>query len=290
MRPHHRQFRWGASRSPSLNSKKPRKKAAELGVASVLYTFEPHPRRVPATRQSSTTHSRAPGNRCRSSKTLGIEHVVVESFNAVFAMQPADWFAREVIQKRLRSKAMVVGHDFRFGRGREGTAEGLRQRLPTLPIETLRLFWSNTIASSSRVRERVASGDVAGAASLLGRPYSIRGSVVPGSARGRELGFPTANIDSKNELMPQRGVYAVLVEVAGERVEGVANLGVRPTFGDHLFCVEVHLLDRQEDLHNQELAVQFIRNIREEKKFNSIDELKTQIQADISTARRMLQE
>ena len=110
------------------------------------------------------------------------------------------------------------------------------------------------------------------------------------SARGRELGFPTANIDSKNELMPQRGVYAVLVEVAGERVEGVANLGIRPTFGDHLFCVEVHLLDRQEDLYNQELAVQFIRNIREEKKFNSIEELKTQIQADISTARRMLQE
>jgi len=268
--------------------RKNQKKAKELGVASVLYTFEPHPRRV---LQPQNHPPRLLGLKEKLAliEQMGIEHVVVESFNEVFALQPADWFAREVIQKRLGAQALVVGHDFRFGRGREGTAEGLKERLPDLAIETLKaVLVDDTVASSSRVREWIANGNVDGAAKLLGRPYSIQGRVVPGSARGRELGFPTANIDSHNELMPKRGVYAVQVELAGQQVDGVANLGVRPTFGDHLFCIEVHLMDRKEDLYDQQLSVEFIQNIREEKKFESVDDLKKQIQADVDLARRIL--
>ena len=143
--------------------------------------------------------------------------------------------------------------------------------------------------SSSKIRESVASGQVAAASRLLGRPYYVRGTVVPGAARGRNLGFPTANLNLQSELVPGRGVYAVRVHLNNLQHNAVANLGVRPTFGRNQFCMEVHLLDVKEDLYEQELRVDFIQRIRPEKRFDSADSLVEQITADVQQAREVLQ-
>jgi riboflavin kinase/FMN adenylyltransferase len=268
--------------------RKNQERAKALDLASVLYTFEPHPRRV-LQPDNHPPRILSLEDKLGLIEDMGIEHVVVEAFSRVFAMHPATWFAQEIIQKRMRAKAMVVGHDFRFGNGRKGNAEGLKDMLPKLPLESLdAVKVEDTIASSSRIRERVAGGDVSGAAALLGRPYAIHGRVVPGSARGHGLGFPTANLDLSSELIPGRGVYAVQVHLDNQIQAGVANLGVRPTFGMHQFCLEVHLLDFERDLYDQTLKVDFIQRIREERRFDSSTALVAQIKKDVEEAKGIL--
>jgi riboflavin kinase/FMN adenylyltransferase len=143
--------------------------------------------------------------------------------------------------------------------------------------------------SSTRIRKLVMAGKVAEARYLLGRHYQIRGTVATGRDRGGKLlGCPTANINLYDELCPQTGVYAVTVECLGEKFKGVANIGYSPTFDDHLFTVEVHLLDFSGNLYGEEIRVNFIERIRDEKKFNSIAELSTQIRQDVQTARGLL--
>jgi len=263
-------------------------KAKTLGLASTIFTFEPHPRVV---LQPDNHPPRILSLKDKLSliEQLGVDHVVVEPFDKVFSMHPAHWFAQEIVAKRMRSKAMIVGHDFRFGKGRGGNAEVLGQLLPNIPIESLNAIKiGEDIASSSRIRERVATGDVEGAKSLLGRPYWIHGQVVTGAGRGKQLGFPTANLDIHSELIPARGVYAVEVDHLEKRHRGVANLGLRPTFGKHAFCMEVHLLDFNQDLYGEELSVRFIQHIRPECSFDSADALSAQIQQDIKSAKKIL--
>ena len=268
---------------------KNRKAAERLGLQSVIYTFEPHPRRVLQPDKHPPRILSLP-DKLAWLEQAGVDQVVVEPFDSVFSMHPANWFAREIIAKRMQAQSVVVGHDFRFGKGREGNAEVLRSLLPHVPVEGLEAIrLDDVVVSSSRIRECVAGGDIETAAALMGRPYFVRGTVVPGSARGRELGFPTANLEVENELIPGRGVYAVRVEIGDTLHNGVANLGVRPTFGRHQFCMEVHVLDLEDDLYNQRLRVGFIEKIRAEKRFESAEELVQQIQRDIHHARDLLQ-
>jgi len=262
--------------------------ADKLGVPSCVYTFEPPPqfvlspdRHPPRILELEDKVSLLAG--------YGVDSVVVERFDEPFSMHPAQWFADEVLGVRLNPVALVVGHDFRFGRDRLGTSAELQKMLPALPVhEVEALTVEHVIVSSSRIRELIAAGAVCEASSLLGRPYFVRGSVEHGDGRGRGLGFATANLHLSSSLTPGRGIYAVEVEQDGRRLAGVANLGLRPTFGGRTFSTEVHLLDFEGDLYGSELVVHFRGRIRDEIRFDSVDALRVRISLDIEAAREIL--
>lgn len=266
--------------------------AAALGAPSCVYTFEPPPRVLLA------PHLRQPRimpwtEKLRLLGEAGVQHVVVERFTRAFAQHPPDWFIAQILQRRLRARALVVGYDFRFGQGRRGDVDLLRSAAPTLPVTQVQphaLDGSEDVISSSRIRRLVAEGRVTQAAELLGRPHHLVGTVVAGEQRGRLLGFPTANIASDDELLPAPGVYAVRARIDqdGPWRPGIANLGNRPTFDGHRFLIEVHLLDFQADLYGREVQVGFIDRLRDERRFDHADALAAQLRADADDARRRL--
>jgi len=221
---------------------------------------------------------------------LGVDHVVVERFTRSFSQHPPSWFLDEVIGKRIQPQAIVVGYDFRFGRHRAGDVNTLRDAFPNLPVTQVEaLKMEGDTVSSSRIRTLVSEGDVAGATKLLGCPHRIRGTVVHGDARGRTMGFPTANLQTDADLKPSRGVYAVRTRSErGEWYQGVANLGTRPTFDGHGFLIEVHILDFDGDLYGAEMEVDFVDRLRGERTFDGPDALSAQIHLDIQHAREVL--
>ncbi len=261
-------------------------RAAEREAPATVYTFDPPPRvvlepgRHPPRILSLTDKVLLLGRR-------GVERVVVETFDLQFARNPATWFVDQVLARRLDPVELIVGHDFRFGRGRIGTAEMVKSRLPEMAFEQLAACNEDgVVITSSRIREAVAVGEVGLAARMMGRAHRVRGRVVRGDGRGRTLGVPTANIDPLTELLPARGVYAVrLVDGDEPPRAGVANLGLRPTFGGRRFTVEVHLFDFVGDLYGRDVSIDFIDRIRGERRFEGVDALVAQIRDDIQAAR-----
>lgn len=264
-------------------------RARALSAPAVVYTFEPSPRVVLAPSQHVARILSWP-DKVRLLGQQGVDAVVVERFSRAFAQHPPEWFAKEVLGRRLRAQALVVGYDFRFGRARAGDVEMLGRLLPEMPVEQVQAVrLDGAVASSSVIRQRVLDGDVAGAARLLGRWHFVRGTVVSGDQRGRHIGFPTANLDSEAELLPARGVYAVQVRIDdGPALPAVANLGLRPTFDGTGLRLEVHLLDWSGDLYGCELRVDFVERIRAEERFADVDALVTRIRSDVATARTLL--
>lgn len=263
--------------------------ARERRAPAVVYTFDPPPRAVLGTKPAPRIQSW--DDKVEIMGELGVDHVVVETFTRAFAERPPAWFLEEVVGARIKPQAMVVGYDFRFGKGREGDVHTLREAFPDLPVtqvEPLKLAGQNV--SSTRIRSLISAGQVADAAHLLGCSHRIRGVVVGGDARGRTIGFPTANLQTTAELAPAVGVYAVRSRVGGGPwSSAVANLGHRPTFDGRGFLIEVHILDFEGDLYGRMLEVEFVERIRGERSFASADELVAQINADITIARRTLQ-
>jgi len=265
-------------------------RARALGVPSCIYTFDPPPRVVLA---PSLVRPRivAWPERVRLLGEAGIDQVVVERFTRAFAQHPPSWFVDEILGRRLRPSAMVVGYDFRFGRARAGDLALIRSRLPDLPIEQVDAHDVDGVVSSSRIRDLVEAGDMRTARRLLGRPHRIHGTVVPGDKRGRTIGFPTANLESAAELVPPAGVYAVRARVdGGPWRDAVANLGVRPTFDKDGFSIEVHVLDFRGDIYGAQVEVEFLARLRSEQRFADILALQAQIRRDIEHARACLTE
>ena len=263
-------------------------RAREREAPATVYTFDPPPRVVLEPGRHPPRILSLP-DKVALLGEHGVERVVVETFDRGFARHPGAWFVDEVLGRRLDPLALLVGHDFRFGRGREGTAALVRARLPELPFSQLEAEREgDRIISSSRIREAVARGEVALAARMLGRCPRLRGAVVHGDGRGRTIGVPTANVDPETELLPARGVYAVrLVDGGGRALPGVANLGVRPTFDGRTYTVEVHVLDFGEDLYGQRVSVDFVARIRGEQRFAGPDELVARIRQDVQAAREI---
>jgi riboflavin kinase/FMN adenylyltransferase len=231
----------------------------------------------------------------------GADAVVVQPFDADFAALTADDFVREILVNRLCARGVVVGHDFRFGKGRAGDLATLAragERFGFAVRELDALSDARELFSSTRARASIVAGDLADAYAVLDRPHAIEGVVVQGAQRGRTIGFPTANVDQIRELLPRNGVYAVLVDEIGNRrasrplARGVANVGVRPTVGgDARPTVEAHLFDleaRDLDLYGARLRVHFVERLRDEQKFASFDALKIQIARDADEARAAL--
>jgi len=262
-------------------------RARAEGVASVALTFAPHPVRFfsPRSRFYEIT---GPEEKAALIGETGIDALVVEPFDGgVGQMWPAD-FAREILARRLRARWVIVGYDFTFGRNRTGAPAALAEMGRDLGFEVEvvpPILRGGAIVSSSRIRELLLAGRVREAAELLCRPYRISGPVVTGAGRGWKLGFPTANVQFAQELIPLPGVYVVEAEVDGERRRGVANIGFNPTFGENSLGVEVHLLDFEGDLYGKAMSVAFRDRIRDERKFKSVDELARQIAKDVQYAR-----
>jgi len=266
-------------------------RARELGAPACVYTFDPPPRVVLAPQQHQPRIQSWP-DKVRILGELGVDQVIVERFSRSFAQHPPQWFATEVLGRRIQPRAMVLGYDFRFGRARAGDIHALRSLLPEIPIEQVdALKVRGGVVSSSAIRKLVTAGDVGQATELLGLEHRIRGTVVDGDKRGRTIGFPTANLQTDAQLLPKNGVYAVRVCVdGGAWLPAVANLGERPTFDCTRFLIEVHILDFSGDLYGREIEVGFIERLRDEQGFDGADALVAQIRADVVAARRTLEE
>ena len=216
---------------------------------------------------------------------LGIDQMLTLPFNARLAAITAQQFIDEILVNGLGIKALVIGDDFRFGRGRKGDFTMLvdaGKQYGFSVIDTQTQQDGGERISSTRIREALAIGDLALANCLLGRPYSMSGTVIHGEKLGRTIGFPTANIRIHRTISPLHGVFAVEVEGIGY---GVTNVGTRPTVDGKGFLIETHLLDFDGDLYGQHINVRWLKKLRGEQKFDSLDALKAQIQQDIKAAR-----
>jgi riboflavin kinase/FMN adenylyltransferase len=264
-----------------------RELAAERSAPVAVLTFDPAPRDV-LRPDNPIPRIQSLDQRLAHLAGAGVDITVVEPFTLeLAALSPAE-FASRILVERLRVRGMALGHDFRFGHKRAGTVDTLRElvQVPIRQVEPLLL--DGRPLSSSRIREALGAGDVAEAARLLGRPHEVEGPVVHGDARGRQLGFPTANVVPEHGLVPPGGVYAVRVELDGVERPAVANLGTRPTFDGHRLALEVHVLDWTGDLYGRSLRVGFVARLRDERRFDGVDALRAAIAADVAEARRAL--
>ncbi|MES2579700.1 MAG: bifunctional riboflavin kinase/FAD synthetase [Pseudomonadota bacterium] len=250
-------------------------------LTPAVMTFEPHPREF-------FTPLNAPSRLCNLREKLeyfiaaGVEKTFVCAFNQRFSAISAQAFMDEILRKKMHVDTILVGEDFRFGAKRTGTVADFKANQFDL-IDFAPINFANERISSTRVRDALSYGNLQLASELLGRHYSISGKVVHGAKRGRELGFPTANIHIKHERPALTGVYAVKLD----GLESVANLGVRPTIaGVPKLSLEVHILDFNDDLYGRHVHVEFLHKIRDEMKFNGLDALKAQIAQDVIDARQ----
>jgi riboflavin kinase/FMN adenylyltransferase len=276
-------------------------RARAAGRPGAVVTFEPHPRRFFRPDQPPFLLTRL-RTRLRVLAGLGVEIVHLLRFAAALAAVSAEDFVDDVLVRRLDLARAVVGYDFVFGHGRRGTPELLRARLaaagraatvvsPVARPGPAGVDDEGSIYSSTGVRDALVAGDPAAAAALLGRRFEIEGRVARGDRRGRTIGFPTANLWLGELLRPRLGVYAVRARIDAEPapVDGVANLGLRPTFGgDREPRLEVHLFGLDRDLYGRRLAVELAAFLRPERRFDGVAQLRAQIEADAAAARAAL--
>jgi len=268
-------------------------KAEKIGGTSITVTFEPHPMRI-LKKNDHPPLITLYEQKVELIESSGIEVLICIPFNKEFAALTASEFVEDLLVNHFGMKAIVVGEDYTFGKNREGNLDLLRKFSMHLGFEVVVANWIQLTdwpgrISSTSIRELVMDGKVAEAQKLLGRNYQIRGIVTTGRNRGGKLlGFPTVNIKLHDELCPKTGVYAVTVEQTDKKYKGVANIGYSPTFDDHVFTVEVHILDFDENLIGLKIRVNFIKRLRDEIKFSSISELSEQIKKDIKKAQTIL--
>jgi riboflavin kinase/FMN adenylyltransferase len=268
-------------------------RAANGPLRTVAMFFDPHPTRVLAPERAAPLLTSVE-RRKELLLALGADDVVVQPFDRGLASMSPEDFVRAVLVEALGARAVVVGPDFRFGKGRAGDVEALRtiglgHDMDVTVVAPVTLEGERV--SSTTVRAHLAKGDVHGAARLLGRAHDVRGTVVRGDQRGRTIGFPTANLACEDVVLPQDGVYAVVARrldgsgrALGEPIAGVANLGVRPTFAAGR-SVEAHLFDFDADLYGEDLRVAFVARVRGERRFDGIEALRAQIANDARDAR-----
>ena len=268
--------------------------AERLMGVSALLTFHPHPAKVVRPESAPLLLTTEEQDRELFSK-FGVELCVTVNFESEVRRMHATEFLEMLLKCCPTLRTIVVGYQWHFGKDRDGNFEVLKKfadgyGLTALEVEPVRDEQTNEIISSTRIRKLIETGRLAEAESLLGRPFTIKGKVVRGENRGKALGFPTANLETENEMLPPVGVYAVLVRTGGKSHRGAMNLGFRPTYGTRSAkpVLEVHLLDFSGDLLGSEVEVDFVSRLRDERKFSNPDELRTQIQKDVQRTRELL--
>jgi riboflavin kinase/FMN adenylyltransferase len=253
-------------------------------------TFEPNPLEV-------LQPDRAPvpittlDERLELISACGVDGTIVLTFTRELAAVEPEAFVKDVLVERLAARQVVVGFNHRFGRAARGDAALLRELGARMGFNVdviAPLTVDGVPVSSTAIRTALGRGDIDAAARMLGRAYTLPGTVVAGAGRGRTLGFPTANVAAARPVLVAPGVYACTFEVAGQRRRAVVNVGVRPTFGEATLAVEAYLLDFSGDLYGQTVRLTFVSRVREERRFPSVDALRAQIADDVETARRRL--
>ncbi len=265
-------------------------RAREIHGTSVVFTFDPHPLKVLAPDRSPRLLNTFEG-KMRLFAAAGIDVVICAEFTRAFSEQTPEEFAHKVLHEQLGVKEVYVGYDYAFGKRREGGIASLKKagHACGFSVSMVNAVQVNgVVASSSTVRDLIANGKVREASELLGRNYTVEGNVVHGSHRGHALGFPTANLSTPNELIPAYGVYAVLAHIDACQYQGVASIGVRPTFDSGPVSIEIFLFDFDGDLYGKRMEVAFVQYLREEKKFPDARSLIVQIHQDVQDARTAL--
>jgi riboflavin kinase/FMN adenylyltransferase len=265
-------------------------RARALGVASVACTFDPHPAAVLRPALAPAPIATLEQNLARMAER-GLDATLVIPFTLEFSRMEAEAFVEQVLRRTLAVKEVVVGFNHTFGRGARGTAAllrdlGLRDGFVTHVLPPLQV--RGLAVSSSAIREALREGAVELARELLGRPYSVTGTVQRGAGRGRTLGFPTANLRPDRPLALAGGVYAARARWDQRQAEAVVNIGYRPTFEESEYWIEAYLFDFGGDLYDRTLTLDFVARIRPEMKFSGVEALKAQVQADMTEARRLL--
>jgi riboflavin kinase/FMN adenylyltransferase len=265
-------------------------RARDLGVASVVCTFDPNPAVVLRPDRAPAPISTLDENLARIAEH-GPDAALIIPFTLAFSQMEAEAFVDEILGRRLGAREVVVGFNHTFGRGARGTATLLKELgserglavhvLPPLQVQ-------GQMVSSSAIREALRDGDVELARALLGRPYLVQGKVLRGAGRGRTLGFPTANLRPDRPLILAPGVYAAQAGWGARRAGAVVNVGYRPTFGEQQYWIETYVFDFSGDLYDRDFQVEFLHRIRPEMKFANVDALKRQVALDMDAARRVL--
>ncbi len=262
--------------------------AREIGGTAVALTFDPHPAAVlrPSEVPQLLTSTES---KLSLFEMLGIENTLVVRFDADFAATEASDFILQLTRATPHLAGICIGRGWMFGKNRSGNASLLREMgqgngFFTTEVEPFKI--GDAVVSSTLIRKALLEGDLRTAEIMLGRNYSLSGVVLPGAQLGRKLGFPTANLGLNNELLPPNGVYVVRVNASEQSLNGVANLGTRPTLGENSKRVlEVHILDFSGDLYGQKIDVQFLEFLRPEIPFENVNALKIQISKDVNATR-----
>lgn len=269
-------------------------KANERDARSVLVTFDPHPRDIISPGESGIKLLTTLQERCEILEELGIDRMIVIPFDRDFSLLTSEEFIRKIIHKKIGVSEFVIGYDHHFGRNREGTIETIENIGKELGFDSYvvsKKEVGDKTVSSTAIRKAISEkGNVEEAAKFLQRPYRLNGTVVHGDKRGKEIGFPTANIKPEhvNKIIPKEGVYAVKVRISGRWLDGMMNIGIRPTFDGKKQTLEVNLFNFDEDIYGKEIQVRFFNRIRDEKKFNSKEELIDQLNKDKRQAEQFL--
>ena len=253
-------------------------------LKSVLLTFFPHPRMVLqpdiSMRLIQTIQERE-----KALQKTGLDYLVIHPFSTEFSRLSADDYVKQILVEQLNVRKVVVGYDHRFGRNRTASLEDMYHYADIHEFEVIEINAEkieSTAVSSTKIRKAIDEGNIELANTYLGHSFTIEGMVIDGDKRGRELSYPTANIDLKNphKIVPKQGVYLVKSNLEDRIIYGMMNIGTKPTFNAAMPSIEVHFFDWNGNLYGQVVQVELLKWVREERKFNTVEELQTQIQAD----------
>lgn len=268
--------------------------ACEKGLQSLVFTLNPHPRHVLYPEDQQLKLINSIDEKIKTLSTTGLQNLVVHEFTKDFSRTNSVHFIRDVLVNKLNMKHMVVGFDHHFGKNREGTFEDLIELSDLYDFKIERIepqnFGDITI-SSTKIRNAINEGDFHKVNAYLSSVFSLNGTVVKGNNIGVRIGFPTANIeiDNKWKIIPKNGVYAVKVFLKNQLFLGMLNIGNRPSISDDSFVIEVHLFNFNAIIYNEELRIDFIQRIRDEKKFSDLEKLKFQLQDDAINCKQILE-
>lgn len=264
--------------------------ATEAGGIAVVVTFDPHPAKVLRPAESKRLLT-ATEHKIALIRELGVSHLLVLKFDRAFASTPPDEFVRQLAAAARPLREICVGQEWSFGKNRAGNLALLKKLGAELDFDVVGVepvMHEGRVVSSTAIRQAVETGDFPLAAQMLGREYTILGTVESGKQLGRSLGFPTANLSAHSEQFPPNGVYAAEAQLEGKKLRGVINLGVRPTVegGAPTRVLELHLFDFDRDIYGRDIEVRFLRYLRPEQKFENLAALREQIARDVADAQR----
>lgn len=259
--------------------------AKEINGETILVTFDPHPRLVVNTNSYEIKFINTQNRKFDLLNKLSIDHLIIIPFTKEFAKTSSEDFIKDYLIEKIGTKKLIVGYDHHFGRDREGNYQKLHQLGEQYGFDVEEItaqYIDDDAVSSTKIRKALMDGDITLANKMLGYDYSITGTVVEGNKIGRSIGFPTANIEieDKFKLIAAGGVYACRIDIDGKRYIGMGNIGTRPTVGINGLVTEVHIFDFDKNIYGQEITIYFVDRIRDEKKFNGLEELKSQLEHD----------